>query len=116
MGVGGALIMPTTLSILVNVFGDSGERAKAIAVWTAASGLGIALGHPVYVTAIDAARNTVHVGPKEALLQRTLVAREVNWIATDDAARPAPPPPRRVPGQGALQHGAGAGHSVADRR
>ena len=44
MGVGGALIMPTTLSILVNVFGDPRERAKAIAVWTAASGLGIALG------------------------------------------------------------------------
>jgi len=44
MGLGGALIMPTTLSILVNVFGDPRERAKAIAVWTAASGLGIALG------------------------------------------------------------------------
>ncbi len=44
MGVGGAFIMPTTLSILVNVFGDPGERAKAIAVWTAASGAGIALG------------------------------------------------------------------------
>lgn len=44
MGLGGALIMPTTLSILVNVFGDPRERAKAIAVWTAASGAGIALG------------------------------------------------------------------------
>lgn len=44
MGVGGALIMPTTLSILVNVFGDPRERAKAIAVWTAASGAGIAVG------------------------------------------------------------------------
>jgi EmrB/QacA subfamily drug resistance transporter len=44
MGLGGALIMPTTLSILVNVFGDTRERAKAIAIWTAASGLGIALG------------------------------------------------------------------------
>ena len=44
MGVGGALIMPTTLSILVNVFGDPGERAKAIAAWTAASGVGIAVG------------------------------------------------------------------------
>jgi EmrB/QacA subfamily drug resistance transporter len=44
MGVGGALIMPTTLSILVNVFGDPAERAKAIAGWTAASGAGIALG------------------------------------------------------------------------
>jgi EmrB/QacA subfamily drug resistance transporter len=44
MGVGGALIMPTTLSILVNVFGDPRERAKAIAAWTAASGIGIAVG------------------------------------------------------------------------
>lgn len=44
MGVGGALIMPTTLSILVNAFGEPRERAKAIALWTAASGAGIALG------------------------------------------------------------------------
>jgi EmrB/QacA subfamily drug resistance transporter len=44
MGVGGALIMPTTLSIIVNAFGAPAERAKAIAVWTAASGAGIALG------------------------------------------------------------------------
>ena len=44
MGLGGAFIMPTTLSILVNVFGDPRERAKAIAAWTAASGAGIALG------------------------------------------------------------------------
>ncbi len=44
MGVGGALIMPTTLSILVNCFGNPRERAKAIAIWTAASGAGIALG------------------------------------------------------------------------
>ena len=36
--------MPTTLSILVNVFGDPRERAKAIAAWTAASGAGIAVG------------------------------------------------------------------------
>jgi EmrB/QacA subfamily drug resistance transporter len=44
MGVGGALIMPTTLSILVNAFGEPRERAKAIAAWTAVSGAGIALG------------------------------------------------------------------------
>lgn len=44
MGLGGALIMPTTLSILVNVFGDPRERAKAIAGWTAAAGAGIAVG------------------------------------------------------------------------
>jgi EmrB/QacA subfamily drug resistance transporter len=44
MGLGGALIMPTTLSILVNAFGDPRERARAIALWTAVAGAGIALG------------------------------------------------------------------------
>lgn len=44
MGVGGALIMPATLSLLVTVFGDPGERAKAIGVWAAVSGAGIATG------------------------------------------------------------------------
>src|SRR5688500_10837212 len=44
MGIGGALIMPTTLSILVNAFGDPRERARAIATWTAVAGAGIALG------------------------------------------------------------------------
>lgn len=44
MGVGGALIMPTTLSILVSSFGDPRERARAIATWTAVAGAGIALG------------------------------------------------------------------------
>ena len=44
MGLGGAFIMPTTLSILVNVFTSRRERAKAIAAWAAASSLGIAAG------------------------------------------------------------------------
>ena len=44
MGVGGALIMPATLSILTNVFRDAKERAKAIAIWAGCSGLGVALG------------------------------------------------------------------------
>jgi EmrB/QacA subfamily drug resistance transporter len=44
MGIGGAFIMPATLSILTNVFRDPKERAKAIAIWAGCSGLGVALG------------------------------------------------------------------------
>jgi EmrB/QacA subfamily drug resistance transporter len=44
MGVGGALIMPATLSILTNVFTDAKERAKAIAMWAGVGGLAVALG------------------------------------------------------------------------
>ncbi|HBY47253.1 MAG TPA: MFS transporter, partial [Chloroflexi bacterium] len=43
MGVGGAFIMPATLSILVNVFPRE-ERPKAIAIWAATVGLGVPLG------------------------------------------------------------------------
>jgi len=44
MGIGGAIIMPATLSVLTNVFTDTKERAKAIGIWAAVSGLGIVLG------------------------------------------------------------------------
>lgn len=43
MGVGGALIMPSTLSVLSDVFPRE-ERGKAIAIWSAAAGAGIGLG------------------------------------------------------------------------
>src|SRR5581483_205732 len=43
MGLGGALVMPSTLSILTNVF-PAGERGRAIGIWAAVAGLGIAIG------------------------------------------------------------------------
>ncbi len=44
MGVGAALIFPTTLAIVVNVFTEPRERAAAIGIWTAIAGVGVALG------------------------------------------------------------------------
>ncbi|WP_329109260.1 MFS transporter [Micromonospora sp. NBC_01699] len=43
MGLGGAAIMPATLSIISNVF-DPRERARAIGVWAGAVGLAVAIG------------------------------------------------------------------------
>jgi EmrB/QacA subfamily drug resistance transporter len=42
-GVGGALVMPATLSIITNVFPRE-ERAKAIGVWTGVSALAMGMG------------------------------------------------------------------------
>ncbi|MFK0230639.1 MFS transporter [Streptomyces sp. NPDC090303] len=44
LGVGGAMIMPATLSILRTVFPDRRERATAIGVWTATAAIGAATG------------------------------------------------------------------------
>lgn len=43
MGLGGALLMPGTLSIMAQVFGPD-ERAKAFAIWGATSMVGLAAG------------------------------------------------------------------------
>ena len=43
MGIGGALIMPSTLSVIANVFPPA-ERVKAITIWAGVSGLGVGLG------------------------------------------------------------------------
>ncbi len=44
MGVGGAFVMPATLSILTNVFIDPGQREKAIGIWAGVAGVGVAVG------------------------------------------------------------------------
>ncbi len=43
-GVGAAAIMPSTLSVLTNVFTDARERAQAIGIWSGTTGLGVAVG------------------------------------------------------------------------
>ncbi|MEU6174670.1 MFS transporter [Streptantibioticus parmotrematis] len=44
LGVGGAMIMPATLSIVRQVFPDRRERAVAIGVWSAVAAVGAAVG------------------------------------------------------------------------
>jgi EmrB/QacA subfamily drug resistance transporter len=44
MGFGAALIMPTSIAVLTNVFTDARDRGRALGVWSAVAGLGLALG------------------------------------------------------------------------
>jgi DHA2 family multidrug resistance protein-like MFS transporter len=44
LGIGGATLMPSTLALIRNMFHDAGQRAKAIAFWSAVMMGGISLG------------------------------------------------------------------------
>ena len=44
MGVGAAVIFPTTLGLITNIFTDPAARAKAIGLWAAMVGVGVAVG------------------------------------------------------------------------
>ena len=51
-------------------------------------GLGLAMGAPVYVCGKDMQKNTVTVGPNEALFATTLRADSWNWIPFPDLTEP----------------------------
>lgn len=44
LGVGGAMVMPSTLSLIRSVFSDARERTLALSVWGATAALGAAIG------------------------------------------------------------------------
>lgn len=44
LAIGGAMVMPSTLSLIRNIFDDPHERTRAIAIWAAIAGVGAAVG------------------------------------------------------------------------
>ncbi len=44
MGLGAAMVFPSTLSLISNIYTERGERARAIGLWGATGGIAIALG------------------------------------------------------------------------
>ncbi|MCE2966613.1 MAG: tRNA 2-thiouridine(34) synthase MnmA [Phycisphaerales bacterium] len=47
-------------------------------------GIGVALGHPIFVIDRDPGANTVTVGQREHLLAQSCIAGEANWLVSDD--------------------------------
>ena len=67
---------------IVHVDGRVLGRHQGIIHYTVGQrrGLGIAVGEPLFVVALDAGRREVVVGPREALITRRLILRDVNWL------------------------------------
>jgi tRNA-specific 2-thiouridylase len=59
-------------------------------------GLGIAAGAPLYVVRLDAERQRVVVGPREALRTMRMRLRDVNWIGDGEIAQECPVMRREV--------------------
>ncbi|MFI6955708.1 MFS transporter [Nocardia sp. NPDC050408] len=44
MGIGGAMVLPTSLAIISHTFTDMRERTEAVSIWAGSSGIGLAIG------------------------------------------------------------------------
>lgn len=74
---------------IVNLYGELVGRHEGIINYTVGQrkGLGITSSEPLYVLKLDAEKKQVIVGPKEALLTRTFLVRELNWLGNDDTLK-----------------------------
>src|ERR1700749_2548296 len=79
MGVGSAMVFPSTLSLISNVFTQRGERAQAIGLWGAITGAAIALGPIVggWLLELSSWRAIFFAMTPVAALAGVLVARYV---------------------------------------
>ncbi len=70
---------------IVNQEGETIGQHKGFPFYTIGQrkGLGIALGHPVYVTKIDSKNNEVRIGLKKDLLSDGLIAKNTNWVSIE---------------------------------
>ncbi|MEU8773527.1 MFS transporter [Streptomyces sp. NPDC048606] len=106
-GVGAALIVPSSLSLVNGHFPDPALRARAVSVWAAAGGLALALGPVVGGLLVDTLgwRSIFHVNIPMAVLGILLIRRHAQ------AAPPRDPERRRsldLPGQSLAIVGIGA--------
>jgi EmrB/QacA subfamily drug resistance transporter len=92
MGLAGAMIMPSTLSILTNVF-PAAERAKAIAVWAGIAGGGAAIGmivngfvlehwswHAVFILNLPLAAGALAAGAVLVPTSRDPEQAPIDWL------------------------------------
>jgi EmrB/QacA subfamily drug resistance transporter len=93
MGAFAALIFPTTLSVITNTFPDRAERAKAIGIWGAVTGLGVAIG-PVTGGLVLAHFSWPAIFL--ALVPVALVAVVAVWRVVPESRDPAAPPVDRA--------------------
>jgi len=76
-----SLPVPLTEGDILTVSGKPVGRHRGAAYYTIGQrrGLGLAMGHPVYVTAVDTQANTVTVGENDDLLSSAMTVGDIAW-------------------------------------
>jgi MFS transporter, DHA2 family, methylenomycin A resistance protein len=89
LGIGAALVLPTSLSLLSQVFADPTRRVRAVGVWAAGSAVSFATGPVLGGVLIEQAgwRSVFVINLPLALLAAALVISQVSGRTAD--ARPA---------------------------
>ncbi len=89
MGVGAAMVFPSTLSLLTNTFTERRERALAIGLWGAITGVAIALGPIVggWLLQLSSWRSIFFAMTPVAAAAGVLTARYVSSSRDDHAPR-----------------------------
>src|SRR5437763_6582547 len=89
MGIGSAMVFPSTLSLLSNVFTERGERARATGLWGATTGAAIALGPIVggWLLELSSWRSIFYAMAPVAVVAVVLSARVVPTSRDADAPR-----------------------------
>ncbi|HKD79108.1 MAG TPA: tRNA 2-thiouridine(34) synthase MnmA [Candidatus Angelobacter sp.] len=84
--------LPDTSGELVTMDGQVLGRHEGVHNFTVGQrkGLGVATGSPLYVININGAEGKVTVGGNDDLLSRSLIARDLNWIAIDGLRESGP--------------------------
>ena len=93
-GLGPAIVLPGSLAIISAIFRDPRERAAAIGLWSASSGLALAVG-PAFGGALVDGLGWRWVFLVNVPLCALLVVAALRWI----------PPIRRIPGAGSTCSG-----------
>jgi tRNA-uridine 2-sulfurtransferase len=76
---------------IMHVDGRTLGRHEGVAGYTVGQrrGLNVAVGEPLFVVRIDAARRQVIVGPREALATASLGLKEANWLGEEESLEAA---------------------------
>ncbi|QKS46485.1 MFS transporter [Paenibacillus cellulosilyticus] len=84
LGIGGAALLPASLTLIAHAYPDPGERARALGIWAAVTGIALAAGPVVGGVLVDS------LGWRSIFLLNlpiAIVSLVITWVSVQETAR-----------------------------